>query len=132
MNKQKHDTNDTETKQPASAGCITPTCSRSFSDLLESLDAWIEDALKNSKPIGLTLSRARVTITDQHNRIGEILDALECQNEKVKTLREQMKNNPWCEACKEPDCCVSGDGTCAMIRKYLSSENANVEASAHE
>jgi hypothetical protein len=27
--------------------------------------------------------------------------------------------SPWCEACKEPDCVVSHDGTCAMIRKYL-------------
>ena len=38
-------------------------------------------------------------------------------------LREQIRNSPWCAACKETDCCVSGDGTCAMIRKYLSLEN---------
>ena len=28
-------------------------------------------------------------------------------------------DNPFCEACKESDCVVSLDGTCAMIRKYL-------------
>jgi len=39
-------------------------------------------------------------------------------------LRDQMRENPWCEACREPDCCVSMDGTCAMIRKYL--ENADI------
>lgn len=33
------------------------------------------------------------------------------------------RDSPWCNACKEPDCCVSGDGTCAMIRKYLSLQN---------
>jgi len=29
------------------------------------------------------------------------------------------KDNPFCRACKEKDCVVSLDGTCAMIRKYL-------------
>ena len=30
------------------------------------------------------------------------------------------ENNPFCENCKEkPDCVVSTDGTCAMIRRYL-------------
>jgi len=28
-------------------------------------------------------------------------------------------DNPFCEACKESDCVISLDGTCAMIRKYL-------------
>lgn len=27
--------------------------------------------------------------------------------------------NPFCEHCKEPDCAVSLDGTCEMIRRYL-------------
>jgi hypothetical protein len=67
-------------------------CSRSFDDLMDSLDAWIEDALKGSKPIGLTLSRARVTITDQRDRIGEIYDALECQNNEVERLRAAIRN----------------------------------------
>ena len=34
--------------------------------------------------------------------------------------RKSMTENPWCASCKESDCVVSGDGTCAMIRKYLS------------
>lgn len=39
---------------------------------------------------------------------------------EIATLREEKLNNPFCAACKEPDCFVSGDGTCAMIRKYQS------------
>ena len=27
--------------------------------------------------------------------------------------------SPFCLACKEPDCCVSTDGTCALLRVYL-------------
>ena len=27
---------------------------------------------------------------------------------------------PFCNSCKEADCCVSFDGTCEMIRVYLS------------
>lgn len=30
------------------------------------------------------------------------------------------RDNPWCEHCKEEDCMCSLDGTCEMIRKYLS------------
>jgi len=41
--------------------------------------------------------------------------------------RERIKNNPWCEACSEPDCCVSGDGTCAMIRKYLLAKSVDAK-----
>jgi hypothetical protein len=59
---------------------------------MDSLDAWIEDALKDSKPIGLTLSRARVTITDQRDRIGEIFEALEYQNKEVERLRNAVRN----------------------------------------
>ena len=29
------------------------------------------------------------------------------------------KDNPFCNNCKEKHCCVSLDGTCAMIRVYL-------------
>jgi len=32
---------------------------------------------------------------------------------------ETSTNNPFCEACKESDCVISLDGTCAMIRRYL-------------
>lgn len=50
--------------------------------------------------------------------------ALAMQLEReLHIANDRMLNNPWCAACKEPDCCVSGDGTCAMIRKYLHSEN---------
>jgi hypothetical protein len=45
--------------------------------------------------------------------------ALQLERE-LQIAHDRMLNNPWCAACKEPDCCVSGDGTCAMIRKYLS------------
>jgi hypothetical protein len=48
--------------------------------------------------------------------------ALQLERE-LQIANDRMLNNPWCEACKEPDCCVSGDGTCAMIRKYLSPQN---------
>lgn len=77
-----------ESETPVAAAT---TCSR-LGDLLEALDAWIEDALKGSKPIGLTLSRARVTITDQHDRIGEIFDALERQNKEVERLRNAIRS----------------------------------------
>jgi len=30
-----------------------------------------------------------------------------------------LKDNPFCDNCKEKHCCVSLDGTCAMIRVYL-------------
>ena len=50
------------------------------------------NAPKGSKPIGLTPSRARVTITDQRDRIGEIFDALECQNKEVERLRAAIRN----------------------------------------
>ena len=37
-------------------------------------------------------------------------------------LNERQKleaANPFCAACKEEFCCVSNDGTCTMIRRYL-------------
>jgi hypothetical protein len=34
------------------------------------------------------------------------------------------KDNPFCENCREKDCMVSLEGTCAMIRKYLLATNA--------
>jgi hypothetical protein len=44
-----------------------------------------------------------------------------CDNleSEIAEAKERMLNNPFCSSCKELDCCVSGDGTCAMIRKYL-------------
>lgn len=51
--------------------------------------------------------------------------------EKLSDLKKKMENfkspksedNPFCTNCKEPDCLVSLDGTCAMIRKYQSLED---------
>jgi hypothetical protein len=55
----------------------------------------------------------------------------ECSNPKCRAFgpdaetaalaaaRWNLRNSPWCDACKEPDCKISGDGTCEMIRKYL-------------
>jgi hypothetical protein len=49
--------------------------------------------------------------------------AMKMERER-NALREEMRENQWCAACREPDCCVSMDGTCAMIRKYL--KNADI------
>lgn len=54
--------------------------------------------------------------------IKRLVDSKQSTEELERDLAEakdKMLNNPFCAACKEPDCCVSGDGTCAMIRKYL-------------
>lgn len=82
-----------KTNSTAIAGSSPVPDSPSFADLLESLDEWIDDALKNSKPIGLTLSRARVTITDQYDRIGELLDALEHQKAIARSRIEALKDH---------------------------------------
>jgi len=34
-------------------------------------------------------------------------------------MTDIKSDNPFCENCLEPDCLVSFDGTCAMIRRYL-------------
>lgn len=54
----------------------TPETDR-IARLLENLDEWIDDSLRNSKPIGITLCAARSTITDHRARITELWDALE-------------------------------------------------------
>jgi hypothetical protein len=56
--------------------------------------------------------------------IAELARKLERERDEA---RERIKNNPWCEACSEPDCCVSGDGTCAMIRKYLLAKSVDAK-----
>ena len=78
-------TEDTEVTES-----ITPK-TNAFTQLLESLDEWIEDALKNSKPIGLTLSRARITIINQYDRIGEFLAALEQVTQERNKAKEELK-----------------------------------------
>lgn len=57
--------------------------------------------------------------------------ALQLERE-LQIANDRMLNNPWCESCKEPDCCVSGDGTCAMIRKYLSPHNLLKDSKSEE
>jgi NifB/MoaA-like Fe-S oxidoreductase len=54
----------------------TPETDR-IARLLENLDEWIDDSLRKSKPIGLTLCAARSTIADHRARITEMWDALE-------------------------------------------------------
>lgn len=61
---------------------------------------------------------------DGYYRVDAFAEFARKLERERNALREQMSNNPWCAACKETDCCVSGDGTCSMIRKYLSQENA--------
>lgn len=36
--------------------------------------------------------------------------------QEIMFLREERKNNPFCEACEEEYCAVDLDGTCAFIR----------------
>ena len=38
------------------------------------------------------------------------------------------KDNPFCEACTEPDCTISMDGTCAMIRVYMKAKEERAKA----
>ena len=59
--------------------------------LLENLDEWIDDSLRKSKPIGLTLCAARSTIADQRTRITELWDALETLRRERDEAREQVK-----------------------------------------
>lgn len=86
-----------DTNKETDSGLAAPDCSAS-DDLLESLDAWIEDALKGSKPIGLTLARARVRITDQRDRIGEMMAVIERQNQQChavpsgSVMKEEISN----------------------------------------
>lgn len=42
------------------------------------------------------------------------------------------KSNPFCEACKERDCCISFDGTCSMLRVYLKAKQLAVVTSDNQ
>ena len=59
--------------------------------LLENLDEWIDDSLRNSKPIGLTLCAARSTIADHRARITELWDALETLRRERDEAREALR-----------------------------------------
>lgn len=47
---------------------------------------------------------------------------IESLKAELKRLKLDSENNPFCTNCKEPDCLVSLDGTCEMIRVYLQSK----------
>jgi hypothetical protein len=49
---------------------------------------------------------------------------------ELDEAKEKMINNPFCSSCKELDCCVTGDGTCAMIRKYLTADEVTKQTLA--
>ena len=68
----------------------------------------IEEAQKMERELNDALT-ALAMLGDKHER--ELAEA-----------KEKMLNNPFCASCKESNCCVSGDGTCAMIRKYLKAD----------
>lgn len=58
---------------------------------------------------------------DRREKFKEMLStAYRELKQKVAVLERRVAGspNPWCDACTEKDCCVSGDGTCEMIRKY--------------
>jgi hypothetical protein len=55
------------------------------------LDEWIDDSLRKSKPIGLTLCAARSTIADHRARITEMWDALETLRRERDEAREKIK-----------------------------------------
>jgi NifB/MoaA-like Fe-S oxidoreductase len=68
----------------------TPETDR-IARLLENLDEWIDDSLRKSKPIGLTLCAARSTIADHRARITEMWDALETLRRERDEAREEIK-----------------------------------------
>jgi NifB/MoaA-like Fe-S oxidoreductase len=68
----------------------TPETDR-IARLLENLDEWIDDSLRKSKPIGLTLCAARSTIADHRARITEMWDALETLRRERDEAREEVK-----------------------------------------
>jgi chromosome segregation ATPase len=62
--------------------------------LLENLDEWIDDSLRKSKPIGLTLCAARSTIADHRARITEMWDALETlRRERDEALMDRANGD---------------------------------------
>ena len=98
---------DTNKQTESLAGSDAPTCSP-YSDTPET------DAKREA------MDYIRL---DGYYRVDAFAEFARKLERERNALREQMSNNPWCAACKETDCCVSGDGTCSMIRKYLSQEN---------
>jgi hypothetical protein len=92
-------TNDTEAKQPASAGCHPTTCSAS-SELLENLQEWGEHFREKQHGATLTILRARRTILDQGARIDaleEVLNRLfhytDCTTGQMAIIEEVSPQN---------------------------------------
>jgi len=82
----------------------------------------------NADVVGLLELSRKLEIENQHaeKRIRELKQDREILRQDGERWREIANrkisistDNPWCSACRETDCVVSIDGTCAMIRKYL-------------
>jgi len=56
------------------------------------------------------------------NPVADLFVEMDKLERELAEAKEKMLNNPFCSSCQELDCCVSGDGTCAMIRKYLTAD----------
>jgi len=74
-----------------------------------------------------TKAATRMAFTSEYMVEIELAQKLE---RELAEAKEKMINNPFCSACKEPDCCVSGDGTCALIRKYLTVDETTKQRDA--
>lgn len=66
-----------------------------------------------------------IPLLDDYGSDGKIVVCKSCGlvTKFCETKEEVIKiwntrHNPFCTACKEKDCEISTDGTCAMIRKY--------------
>ena len=90
-----------------------------------SYEAWLEMELAEHRALFQLQHRRMKKATamwqeatgekDVHPDLGVLLDCL-----MLNKNTGEGEINPFCEHCKEkPDCLVSTDGTCAMIRKYL-------------
>lgn len=51
-----------------------------------------------------------------------IAAAMKAIQERIHVGDLLKADSPFCENCKEENCIVSSDNTCAMIRKYLVAE----------
>lgn len=58
-----------------------------INELLDALEEWGDHFLETRNPAGLAVLRAKSTIKDQSDRIGELLEAVERGNE----CREMLK-----------------------------------------
>lgn len=80
-----------DSNNTAGSDCPSTPCSRSFDELMDALADWRDHYMQKCDPVALTLMRAKFTLKDQHDRIGEILAALERQNREVERLRNTAR-----------------------------------------